>query len=393
MKRLAITILAFVLLPLFANGQAIEKKTITIKPKSTIYTANFKEFVNTEQDIIVDPNLFKEKKISKQTEYEVLGFIKTQKGLPYEYYVVQHKDITCYVSPSSVQDNTLMEETNHTLAKEYAQLLNEVSHQRENRDSILAYKKREIEKALKIVGDHERRRSELIDSLYYAIKEEHQNTISNKYQKWLDSLSPSAKIAASIIAIHESTLGSPNSVSGCDYDLVYTNMSPKTIKYLYWYGNIYNAVGDKIECETRRTYSFSGKDTGPYKNKERGGGTWEHVIYNWSAKEMRLSKITIEYMDGSTFSIAAKDIAELIGAPLFYIDSAHDYSEAVRVFNNQLKNEKTVWTERQKFLDKYYRSYLHSDLENYYQDAIDAELKLEAAITSLNSYKRNHLIE
>lgn len=79
-------------------------------------------------------------------------------------------------------------------------------------------------------------------------------------------------------------LDSPNSAGGCDVEFFYTNMYDNTIKYLRWIGAVYNAVSDPVTCEISGESFFTFKDTGPYAKSDAGGGVWENVIYNYSAK-------------------------------------------------------------------------------------------------------------
>lgn len=116
----------------------------------------------------------------------------------------------------------------------------------------------------------------------------------------------------STIRVTSCYLSAPNSASGCDASFYYVNKSSKTIKYVVWEGSFKNAVGDYVTCEVRRDSSYRGKDTGPVKSGRSGGGSWECVIYNWSAKTLVINSIDIDYMDGSSITISGKDL-KLIG--------------------------------------------------------------------------------
>lgn len=61
-------------------------------------------------------------------------------------------------------------------------------------------------------------------------------------------------------------------------------MYDNTIKYLRWIGAVYNAVSDPVTCEISGESFFTFKDTGSYAKSDAGGGVWENVIYNYSAK-------------------------------------------------------------------------------------------------------------
>lgn len=113
------------------------------------------------------------------------------------------------------------------------------------------------------------------------------------------------------IKITSAYLDRPNSAGGCDAYLYYKNISDKTIKYLVWEGSFYNAVGDPVSCEIRDEYSYRGRDTGPVKPGRTGGGYWDCVIYNNSARKLNLISVEIEYMDGSTITLDSDEIRKI----------------------------------------------------------------------------------
>lgn len=107
-------------------------------------------------------------------------------------------------------------------------------------------------------------------------------------------------------------LSSPNSAGGVDAIMYYKNLSSKTIKYFYWEGYAKNAVGDVVENEIGGDRSFGGKDTGPIKFGKTGGGCWSCIIYNWTAKKLVVTDVTIEYMDGTELRISENEIKYVV---------------------------------------------------------------------------------
>ena len=93
-----------------------------------------------------------------------------------------------------------------------------------------------------------------------------------------------------------------------NWGIYYKNLSNKTIKYFIWKGYAKNAVGDIVENEIGGNVSFSGKDTGPIRPGKTGGGCWDCIIYNWTAKKLVMTSVTIEYMDGTELKISEKEI-------------------------------------------------------------------------------------
>ena len=125
-----------------------------------------------------------------------------------------------------------------------------------------------------------------------------------------DSIAKAERAAAvkNTIKITSAYLGSPNSASGVDAYFYYKNVSDKVIKYLVWTGYPMNAVGDRVDCEIRGYADFRGRDTGPVNPGKKSGGCWDCAWYNWTAKKLVITKIEIEYMDGSTFTINEDEI-------------------------------------------------------------------------------------
>lgn len=120
------------------------------------------------------------------------------------------------------------------------------------------------------------------------------------------------KNVKSTIRVTSCYLSEPNSASGCDANFYYVNKSGKAIKYLVFDASFKNNVGDLVSCDIRSDASFRGKDTGPVKDGRSSGGTWDCVIYNWSATKLVINSIDIEYMDGGTITINGEDL-KLIG--------------------------------------------------------------------------------
>lgn len=378
--------------------------TITLKPKGSLYVLTQKQaqlvhnaaINNYYFSFIVDPTVCKTKKFSKPTEFIVSCFLKTKESIDYDVYGVLYKKVLYFVLPEDVVDNTLLNEKNQLIRAEYDRLLDNTSRLEKEYEAILSSKERDISEALSSLDFREANKESAIDSLYQVKLAERLDPMMERYNAWYESLSPSAKKAASIITIQKSNLTSPNSAGGCDYDFEFTNMSNKTIKYLFWYGNVYNAVGDKVACTIRNSYSFSGKDTGPYPEKAIGGGEWDCIIYNWSAKEMRLSKITINYMDGSSASLSAKDIANISDAPECAIFE-HTYSSikgsAKYQIEKEIKEERALWQLRQKYLNNIDETSLGtSDIKNYFKALREKKREIQEADGLLKAFESRNFI-
>ena len=332
--------------------------SIILKPKGHLYSPSKEQsslifhesFQRVYFDFIIDLSRCNTKKMSKQTEVEVSYFFRTKQDVDYDLYGVRYKDKLYFVRPEDVVDNSFLDKKNQIIREEYDELLNTVSTLKKEYNNLLFDKEKEINQALDAIENIEAQKEVIIDSIYRAQFAEYMK----EYNDWYEQLTPIGKRTANILTIQESKLLSPNTASGCDYRLSFTNMSSKTIKYLYWYGNVYNAVGDKVACEIRDTYQFSGKDTGPIEAKDYSLGTWECIIYNWSARIMKLSKISIIYMDGSSKTLSAQEIESITGAPFCRNTESVQTSlmdKAERQFKNQIGKEKESWKERKRYLN------------------------------------------
>ena len=148
--------------------------------------------------------------------------------------------------------------------------------QKQIEDSLKVVEQKQIEDSLKVV---EQKRIE--DSLKVVELETFKNSIE-------------------IIKYYTS---SPNSVGGVDCNIIWKNLSEKTVKYARFTVVPYNKVNDRVKGE----YDYNGNGektvgvTGPVKSKQiYGYGTyWDCLWYNWTIDYMLITGIEIEYLDGS----------------------------------------------------------------------------------------------
>lgn len=147
-----------------------------------------------------------------------------------------------------------------------------------------------------------RNHTETVDSLQFI-----QDSISNARA---DSIKKAHRInfLKNSVRITTARLSAPNSAAGVDAIIYYKNLSNKTIKYFYWEGYAKNAVGDIVENEIGGRELFRGKDTGPIKPRKTGGGCWDCIIYNSTARKLIITEVTIEYMDGTELKILGNEI-------------------------------------------------------------------------------------
>lgn len=114
--------------------------------------------------------------------------------------------------------------------------------------------------------------------------------------------------AGLLIRVSEMRWSYPNFVGGVDVNLEFQNLSKKTIKYVYFTVQAYNAVDDPAECEIRNSSRRRLEKVGPIKPLEFTSGEWENVWYNSTIAEVKLEEVGIEYMDGSETILKSRDL-------------------------------------------------------------------------------------
>ena len=94
-----------------------------------------------------------------------------------------------------------------------------------------------------------------------------------------------------------------NSVGGMGYYMSCYNNSKKTIKYVYLDVYVLNAVNDVVECDITGKLLFNLQLTGPVGSHETRYAECDAFMYNNSAKKVKISGVTIEYMNGSKVTL------------------------------------------------------------------------------------------
>ncbi len=96
-----------------------------------------------------------------------------------------------------------------------------------------------------------------------------------------------------------------NTADGIEPYFTFFNTSKKTIKYVDFYFSVFNAVGDKCYLKYNRSYVGYVRGVGPVEPFEAGSWNWDRATHYTSAdaSEMRVVKLVITYMDGSTKTI------------------------------------------------------------------------------------------
>jgi len=371
-------------------------QTIVNKPNIEVnLIPSYEKFNDSSKRYLLDLYLNKKKKLKRSSQLQVIGFMNNTKGFLYDSYIINYSAENYCISKNDVTDNSLIDEENKKLNNAYLKLS-------ENCEYLLAKYNKEYYALMDLIKDSidyynlmKIRSSQRTDSVLVDMRNKAKDSLNRQYNKWYNSLSPNGKKSVKLFNINNFWLDSPNSAGGCDVNFYYTNLSDKTIKYLYWYGFAKNAVNDVVNCDIRNRSSFSGKDTGPVEAGEKGGGLWENMIYNYSARELVLTSIVIYYMDGTSFSIGRNDIKLLENKP------DKDISTLPFIANNKYQNylkksedKYREWRNIEKILLSISpKDTIDSPVYNNVFSNIDKIIiEYNNAIKSLNNFRKNNFL-
>lgn len=117
-----------------------------------------------------------------------------------------------------------------------------------------------------------------------------------------------------IIRIKQFYTSKPNSAGGVDFNIIWQNKSEKTIKYAYFMVVPYNGVGDIVKCTIKGESYFKGQVTGPIEKEKWSGynSAWTNAWYNNTIRKIMITKIEIEYIDGTSEKILPDNINMVI---------------------------------------------------------------------------------
>lgn len=378
-----------------------EKLSVIVNKGARMKLINYEEaqyiFKYSSQNLTIPRHITqfcqgKDKVLKEDKELTVLCFSNICESFDYDSYLVwtgkQKGRIIYVVSREDVLDNSYLDSINNRRREIYKELKEKLSLCIRIRDSVFYAKSDSINHVIDRFSYLEANRQTIIDSVISLI----QDSINIDYQKWYNNQTNEVKEALRFINKLRVDNLVPNSAGGCDFYLKYRNSSPKTIKYLFWYGKVYNAVGDPVSCTIRGTSSVSGKETGPIEPDEDGGGTWDCIIYNYSARFVRLSKITITYMDGTSKTLNAVQIKALLQEPKTFVPRERYEQEERKLISNWQIREilKKALLYKEKLYDHKYEE-LEGGKENMLYLANLFVLQTEKEVEAFN--KRNYVKE
>lgn len=92
----------------------------------------------------------------------------------------------------------------------------------------------------------------------------------------------------------------PNSAGGIDVDIDAVNVGERTIKYIVYTVELFNAVGDVVKDEITDRSTARLRDTGPYRPGDGAQwGSWPTVFYNYSGRCVEITSVEVTYADDS----------------------------------------------------------------------------------------------
>lgn len=338
-----------------------DNTTVVTKPKAELYllpeayhaaVASGDAFSYGVRDV-VDIADVKPKKIGKSQQFHVVRYTNVAKQRNFNAYIVEYKDKLWVLKEEHVEDNSMLAERSeqmcehkNRLSERHQQQFEAYTSAQQEYDKLTSRYKQEFSDSISYYRTLKQRLPVIRDSLIERATDAEEQRVNSEYQAWYNSQPLSTQKALKAIQIISAELDYPNYVGGCDYYLEYINLSPKTIKYLTWSGTVYNGVGDPAYCEIRRTATCSGREVGPIAQDEYGGGTWDCVVYNYDAELLKLSNISITYMDGSSLSISGDDIRRMGNEPSLEVEI--DKVEAISgvMTDKECQSRLSMWQDR-----------------------------------------------
>lgn len=370
-------------------------QTIVNKPNiEIIIIPSYEKFDDSSKRYLLNSSLNKIKKLKKSNQLQIIGFMNKTKAFYYDSYIINYSGENYCISKNDVIDNSIIDKKNKDLSNTYLEYS-------ESCKDLLAKYNKEYDALMTLIKDsieyYNLMHLKLLhktDSITVDLRNKAQDSLNRQYNKWYNSLSPNAKKTVKLLKINNYWIDPPNSAGGCDVCFYYTNLSDKTIKYLYWNGFVKNAVNDVISCDISDRSSFSGRDTGPVRPGEEGGGLWENVLYNYTAKELILNSVVINYMDGTSFSIGRNDIKLLEKEPHTDIIALPFITSTKYQFDIKIIEDKYIeWQNLEKILlNTTHKNTIDSPVYNIFSEIDKIIIEYNKAIESLNNFRKNNFL-
>ena len=131
----------------------------------------------------------------------------------------------------------------------------------------------------------------------------------------------------STIAIYGARISDVNSVGGADVEIAWESKSEETINYVTFTVECYNAVGDIISCDITGDTTKNLQITGPIHKGggmhtmiggEMMGNEWGEVWYNNTAYKVEITKVKIDYKNGTSTTVSGDDLEHITSSKANY---------------------------------------------------------------------------
>lgn len=100
---------------------------------------------------------------------------------------------------------------------------------------------------------------------------------------------------------------------GVEWNFQFNNNTNKVVKYITMEWNCYNAVGDLVYDEITGKCSHGVKFTGPLEVGQTSDLLCNtNLFYNYSYQSSKLTKLTVEFMDGTIIYISSKGYTDIL---------------------------------------------------------------------------------
>ena len=360
-----------------------DKAFVRTKANTLLYKLSPNEISNilsSSNRRIIDVGNCQTLSMVKSVKAQIFAYSNTRRNFLFDSYIILYKGCYWCVQSDFVEDNVYLDSKNAELEKRRLQLQKALNvstekytdmqsfYKKECCDSLALYKQR-ISDGHKyndsILGIAQRQVDELLQT--------EQNIINAQYTSWFNALPKSSQRVMRIIKINKYELSNPNSAGGCDVLFEYRNLSQKTIKYIYIDVATFNAVGDLVNCRIRETFLHNLVDTGPIKCNDDGKCLFKNIIYNYSARYIKLVGLKIVYVDGSEVKVSQSDLENILTEPSKGV-SFDKQVQAEQILMNAQKNkiylydyqqQVSVWQNRLDRINKHSFGYDNKELVNH----------------------------
>lgn len=106
----------------------------------------------------------------------------------------------------------------------------------------------------------------------------------------------------------------PDSAGGVSVKGDFVNNGSKTIKYITFRFTPYNRVGDAVCCESKDVSEYGLQCTGPYAPNTTHTFFGENMWYNHSIAFVKVTRVDVQYMDGTEETILGSQITVEAGS-------------------------------------------------------------------------------